>query len=140
MVPDDVDSLEEYRSAPRSAKNIGEDVYAVSDRADRFIAELRSEKARRELDAAVTGPPRTVGVRIDGRFMVDCQINAAWAAQATAPRLMDEFYVAVQRAKDESEAASPSLLEGEKQALMAELNSLTRESLAALRYLAEGWP
>lgn len=137
-VPDSLTPLEEYRCAPRSAKNIGDDIRDCINRADFLIEELKAEAARSEGAAALTAAARSVEVELDGPWLTVCQINAEWAAEVTAARLMTEFSFALQHAKDESEKPAPSLLDEARTALIAELNSLARESLAALRNLAEG--
>lgn len=137
-LPESSAPVEGDRCAPRSARDIGDDVRDCINRADFLIEELKAEAVRRERDAAPTAAPRSVEVKLDGPWLTVCQINAEWAAEVTAARLMTEFSVAVQRAKDESEEPAPSPLDDAKSALVAELNSLARESLAALRILAEG--
>jgi hypothetical protein len=136
--PESSTPVEGYRCAPRSARDIGDDVRDCINRADSLIEELRAEAVRRERDTAPTAATRSVDVQLDGPWLTVCQINAEWAAEVTAARLMTEFSVAVQRAQDESEEAAPSPLDDARSALVAELNSLARESLDALRNLAEG--
>jgi hypothetical protein len=136
--PEPSTPAEGYRCAPRSTRDIGNDVRDCINRADFLIEELKAEAVRRERDAAPTAAPRSVEVQLDGPWLTVCQINAEWAAEVTAARLMTEFSAAVQRAKDESEEAAPSPLDDAKSALIAELNSLARESLTALRNLTDG--
>ena len=136
--PDCLTPLDEYRGAPRLAKNIGDDVRDCINRADLLLEELKSEAARRERDASLTTAPHQVEVELDGPWLTVCQINAEWAAEVTTARLMTEFSVALQRAKDESGKPIFSPSDDAKNALIAELNCLARESLAALRNLAEG--
>jgi hypothetical protein len=136
--PDVLTPLEEYRRAARLVRNIGDDVHDCISRADTLINALKAEAAERECAAASAAAPRSVEVQLDGPWLTVCQINAEWAAEVTAARLMNEFSVALRRAKGTSEMPAPSPLDDAKDALIAELNSLARESLAALRDLAEG--
>ena len=125
--------LDDYRDAPRSLDRFREDVYSACDRADRLSAELASEAAARK-DVASPPAPRTLAIQLDGPWLVGCEVNAAWAADAAAARIMNEFAAAVQQARDEQSAAG-SPLEGEKQALLVELGNLTREGIAALQFM-----
>lgn len=130
-----IGSLDDYRDPPRPLERFRADVYSACDRADRLSAELASEAAARKAAESSTAP-RTIAVQLDGPWLVDCQINAAWAEQAAAARIMNEFAAALQRAKDEQSAAG-SALESVKQALLAELGKLTREGIAALQFMGE---
>jgi hypothetical protein len=136
--PDVLTPLEEYRRAARLVRNIGDDVHDCISRADTLINALKAEAAERECAAASTAAPRSVELQLDGPWLTVCQINAEWAAEVTAARLMNEFSVALGRAKGTSEKPAPSPLDDAKDSLIAELNSLARESIAALRDLAEG--
>lgn len=133
-----IGSLDDYRDPPRPLERFRADVYSACDRADRLSAELATEAAARKA-AESPAAPRTIAVHLDGPWLVDCQINAAWAEQAAAARIMTEFAAALQRAKDEQSAAG-SALESAKQALLAELSKLTREGIAALQFMGEAAP
>jgi hypothetical protein len=137
-VTDYLDFAAGYFGVPRSPAAVGEDVRAAIDRADRLIDEMKDQASRRRLTSPLNESPRTIKVELDGHLMSGCHVNAQWATQVTAGRLMDEFFIAVQRAREESASAESSPLQGERDALIAELNSLARESLAELRYLARG--
>jgi hypothetical protein len=137
-VPGYLDFTAGYFGVPRSPAAVGEDVRAAMDRADRLIDEMKDQASRRGLISPLNEPPRTIKVELDGHLMSGCRVNAQWATQVTAGRLRDEFFIAVQRAREESASAESSPLQGERDALIVELNNLARESLAELRYLAQG--
>ncbi|BDB43722.1 MULTISPECIES: hypothetical protein [Mycobacterium] len=129
-----VGPLDDYRDPPRPLARFREDVYAACDQANRLSTALASAAAARKAGGA-PAEPRTIAVQLDGAWLVGCQINAEWAEQAAAARIMNEFAVALQQAKD-NQAGGPAL-EAEKQALLAQLSNLTREGIAALQYLGE---
>jgi hypothetical protein len=128
--------LDAYRDGPRSLDSFRSSVYAACDRANRLVAELDAEAAALKLPAA-PAEPRTVTLQLDGPWLVGCQINAAWASEVAAARIMNEFAVALQQARESAHSAAQSSLEGEKQALLAELGNLTREGIAALQFMGE---
>src|ERR1700712_5794765 len=67
--PESATPVEGYRCAPRSARDIGDDVRDCFNRADSLIEELKAEAARRERDAAPTAAPRSVEVQLDGPWL-----------------------------------------------------------------------
>lgn len=123
--------MDDFRDPPRSLDSFRRDVYAACDRADQLSAELESEAATRK--AAIPPQARTITVQLDGPWLVGCQINSEWAAEAAGARIMNEFAAALQQAREQQAAGSP--LEDEKRALLARLSNLTREGIAALQFM-----
>lgn len=135
IAPDVLD----YPGVPRSAERIEADAKITLEHAmevaDRLIAKIPSEP---HFEKDVIGNPRTVSVQLRGPFLIGCQVNGDWVDNADPSRIMNEFYGALERAREEeseqdAERFELSSLEREASALIGEMQELSREAIAALR-------
>lgn len=137
--PTPVQDIWDYPGAPRSADRIEADARITLEQAaevaDRLIAKIPGV-ARSDED--VIANPRTISVQLSGPFLVDCQVNVDWANKVDSSRIMNEFYEALERARETeaekgAERSELAALERTAFALVAEMQELSREAIAALR-------